>query len=270
MGVTAVESVVNGPIDPSAETVLEAEWPRRLDGQKDFYPKITLYGSPGSGRTTLSATAPRPFFMNCDPEGLIGISNSGHLWWDIKNIGDMRQCWNWLVNNHTEYDTIVVDTLTNLQILGMDEIVEPAEFVLGKNIWGQSFRQMRSVILGLCAFVNHNVVFICTDRMRDDEITSLKTLVPDVPPSQFKLLNINTRLIAHLGIYRQKDEDGQMVSNRWLQTYNDGRKICKDTSGRLPQMIFVPPPQDHVAGVGLLTEIFATMRGQPLKEESME
>lgn len=255
---------------PSTEAVFEAEWPKRLDGQQDFHPKLVLYGSPGAGKTMLAATAPRPFFMSCDPEGLIGISDSGHLWWDIKDIDDMRACWTWLAANPTEYDTIVVDTLTNLQILGMDEIVEPEILTLGKNIWGKSFRQMRSVIVGLCAFTHHNVVFVCTDKLRDDEITSLKILQPDVPPSQFKLLNLNCRLMMHLGVYRQQDpETKETVPHRWLQTYNDGRKVCKDTSGRLPQMIFVEHP-DRAGEVDLMTWIIDTLRGADSKEASME
>ena len=194
----------------------------------------------------MAATAPRPFFMSCDPEGTLSIANSGHLWWDIRNISTMRECWEWMATHLDEFDTIVVDTLTNLQIIGLDEIIEPKVLALNKNIWGQSFRQMRSVIAGLCAFPHHNVIFVCTDKLRDDEVTHLKVLLPDVPPSQFKLLNINARLICHLGVHRQKDENtGEMVPNRWLQTNNDGRIQCKDSSGKLDNLIFVPHPSTN-------------------------
>lgn len=201
----------------------------------------------------------------------MSIAESGHLWWDIRSITDLRQCWDWMANNPDQFDTIVVDTLTNLQILGMDEFVEPSVLTLNKNLWGQSFRQMRSVITGLCAFPTHNVVFICTSRLRDDEITHLKILQPDVPPSQIKLLNLNARLIGHLAVHRRKDEEtGEVMAHRFLQTFNDGRVECKDTSAKLADYIYIPPPT--IPPASTLTDILNTMTGaaQPQEEESME
>lgn len=227
------------------------EWPKRLEPRRLHHIRCLIFGAPGVGKTRLAATAPRPFFLGCDPEGTLSIVDSGHLYWEIHTMDDFRLAWAWLANNPDEYDTIVVDSVTTLKSIGFDEIVAPSVLSFPRTAWGKSTRQMQATFWGLCQFPK-NLVFNATERLRDDELRHLKIVVPNLPPATARILCDYVRLIGRLSVERV-EVDEQWVFQRRLVVANTGQVWAKDTSGRLPPEIVNPN----------LTEIFAAMQGAP-------
>jgi len=201
------------------------------------------------GKTRLAATAPRPFFFACDPEGTLSIADSGHLYWKIRTMDDVRKAWAWTVANPEEFDTIVIDSFTTFQSIGFDEIVDPSLLTFPRNTYGKSTRQMKASIWGWCQFP-HNIIFICTERLRDDEIRDLKVIVPNVTPAVARVLCDHVRLMGRLSVEQVQVEGNWILQRRLTVAYN-GRVWAKDSSGRLPPVIVDPN----------LTEIFAAMQG---------
>ena len=229
--------------------------PKRLTGKEFFHIRSVLYGPTGVGKTTLAATAPRPFFWMVDPEGWLAIASSGHLWWEVSDLDCMRRAWGWAAANMDQYDTLVVDTLTHLQNIGLDEIIDPSSTVLERKIYAQSTRQIRSVIMGLMTFPK-DVIFLCNAREREGSTPSLKVTMPALTPSVCNILMDVVRLVGHLTVARTL-EKGRPVFTRTLQVAMDGRIFAKDTSGILPYQIVDPN----------LTEIFGFMRNSTIKME---
>lgn len=183
-----------------------------------------------------------------DPEGALAIAESGHLWWEITDMESLRSCWNWAIANLSEFDTIVLDTASHLQDIGMDEIVPPSQLNMDRKIYGKSGRQMRSVVLGLTQFPK-DVIYLCGERLRDDEINHLKKIVPDITPAPRRKLMRVCRIIGRLSIEIVQVEK-QNTLRRQLQVCDNGRVQGKDTRGVLDPFIWEPN----------MTEIFNTVR----------
>jgi hypothetical protein len=85
--------------------------------------RILVYGDPKVGKTTLALTAPRPVVINTD-DGLVSVAVQGATGLEFRPTGykEMEGIFWWCKENAGEYDTIVVDDLTTLQRLLIDEI----------------------------------------------------------------------------------------------------------------------------------------------------
>lgn len=83
-------------------------------------PRITLYGKPGIGKTSLASTFPRPLFLLTEDPCITGlntipISLTFEEFW--KNVNDILEL------EQFPFDTIVVDTVSKLDILVSDYIL---------------------------------------------------------------------------------------------------------------------------------------------------
>lgn len=77
--------------------------------------KSLVYGPPGSGKTPVMNTAPRPVLLACEP-GLLSMRNSNvptYLGYDAKSIDEF---FSWLFNsNETKnFDTVGIDSITQM------------------------------------------------------------------------------------------------------------------------------------------------------------
>lgn len=230
--------------------VQAAPWPHRLEGGQVFNIRALLYGHPGVGKTTLAASASRPIFLMADPEGGLPIANSGHLWWKIGDLNDFRKAWTWMADHLSEFDTIVIDSVTHLADIGRDELVHPTTLELDRRLWGKSGRQMRVFFFGLMRFPK-DLIFICDERPREDPLSRLAVTTPDLSPAQARLLNRICRLVMRL-VIKPTLVDSKKVLERRLLIHSDGTFWAKDSSGKLPAVIAEPN----------LTSVFAMMRGE--------
>lgn len=134
-------------------------------------------------------------FLDCKDEGTDSIS-------DIKNIDvmqineweDLEQAYWWLVQNPGKYKTVVIDTVTQLQQLVVEEIgAKKAEKkgkmagdwgTMTKQDWGTIASRMKSWIINF-RDLPIEVVFIAQDRVFnvDEEGEDDRMIDPEVGPS---------------------------------------------------------------------------------------
>jgi len=242
--------------NPTSPEVRPVRSPTMTNRQSTTTIPLLIYGGPGVGKTRLSATAPSPFILECDPAGALSLQDQECMMWDIQSMAEFREAWNWMGAHMDQFTTIVVDGFTRLQGLGLDELIPATSLEVDRKYWGRSSRQLRSIIEGLMKF-NKDVVFVCGERLRDNEINHLKTIVPDLTPSVAALLNYNCRVVGHLSI-TQVAEGKVAQPVPVLQVHNDGRLWAKDSSGKLGRTILSPN----------LTAIFSQIRGSKVGQTS--
>ena len=77
--------------------------------------KAIIYGAPGSGKTPLISTAPRPVLMATEP-GLGSMRNSTVPTWEAHTAEKIDEFMKWATSSTEmqQYDTIAIDSLSNL------------------------------------------------------------------------------------------------------------------------------------------------------------
>lgn len=84
-------------------------------------PRITIYGKPGIGKSTLAAAFPKPLFVLTEQTGLTDIDALPVS----KNFNEFRQYINDLVNaEELPYKTIVIDSISKLDSMIVKSILD--------------------------------------------------------------------------------------------------------------------------------------------------
>ena len=162
-----------------------------------------LYGRAGTGKTTLSATWPKPIlYLNIRDDGTDSIADiEGIDVVDIETSDDMRDILLWCVKKvnrgKLKYKTIVLDTATQFQGILVREKVEesgkklkkgqnPGDFgTLTQQEWGQIAGEMKKLIMDVRGIPGLESVFICQERIfnaGDEEDDGLGQIDPEVGP----------------------------------------------------------------------------------------
>jgi hypothetical protein len=156
-----------------------------------------LYGRSGSGKTTLASSWPKPMlYLDVKDEGTDSISDvDGIDVKDIESFEDLEDTLFWLIRNPKKYKTVVIDTMSQLQEMVVNEVAEDkkkklkgkraGDFgTLTKQDWGEVSSKMKSMIIDF-RDLPMEVVFIAQDRtfnLNDEEDAGDDALSPEVGP----------------------------------------------------------------------------------------
>jgi hypothetical protein len=80
-----------------------------------FGVKSIIYGPPGSGKTPVVNTAPRPLLLACEP-GLLSMRNSTVPTWFAPDVPKLDEFWKWFFGSQEtkNFDTIAVDSISQM------------------------------------------------------------------------------------------------------------------------------------------------------------
>lgn len=129
--------------------------------------KVLVHGNSGAGKTHLGATGIKPVIALCERQALrtIRLVNPEAAIWIIDRADDLRQLLTELkvmiAENRCPYDTVVLDSLTEIQAMLKNEIlVAASRDQLTQGEWGviidkvaniaRSFRDLPMHVLALC------------------------------------------------------------------------------------------------------------------------
>ena len=135
--------------------------------------KILVYGDAGVGKTTFAASAPRPILWLDSEGGTHSIGDQtdiDHV--SVTGIDTFRQALSYL-QQHTEYKTVVIDSLTEAQGLVLREIMKTVvaqspqrdEFTPQFQEWGRVTGIMREITR---AYRDHPTHLVVTALARED------------------------------------------------------------------------------------------------------
>jgi len=203
--------------------------------------KMLIYGPPGVGKTTLATSAHEdsrssPVLVFNIEGGLLSISNKGVDVFDYKNWSNVNDLLRFLVSDANKYKTLVVDSLSELQVKNLEQVVDTA--VKGSNrrksqddIWqddyGTSTNQMRRFVRAIRDLPMH-VIMTCHESSLEKE--GLTSTYPALTPK------LRASVIGYMDIvgYMYTKEVSNNVVRRLL-CQPTGNFVAKDRTpgGRL-------------------------------------
>jgi len=154
-----------------------------------------IYGRAGSGKTTLAGSFPSPvLLLDCRDQGTDSVSDVKGL--DVMEVNswqDFEDAYWWLVQNPGKYKTVVIDTITQLQQIVVEEIAGAKAArknkvagdwgTMTKSDWGNLSSRLKTWITNY-RDLPMEVVFIAQDRVFnvDEEGSDDGMIDPEVGP----------------------------------------------------------------------------------------
>jgi len=199
--------------------------------------KFLVYAESGVGKTVFGASWPNCLFLDMD----FGMSSvkSEVMRVAIKEWSDLEDAYMFLAHGNHSFQTVVVDSLNEMQYVAMDHIITsyPAIRRAYNDLASQSdygkmladFDKMVRKIRGL----DLNVVFIANVQKQEFET--------DIIQPQFVGKNTARNMARMMDVvgYLYKSDTGDPVKTR-VMVFDDARFVTKDRSSDLPPAVDNP------------------------------
>ena len=198
-----------------------------------FGVKSVIYGAPGSGKTPIINTAPRPLLLACEP-GLLSMRNSSvptYLGYEAKSIDDFFA---WFFNSAEtkNFDTIAVDSISQMSDIYLKDAMKHNKH--GLKAYGEMATRTMEHLTGLYYTRYKHTYLIAKETMIDDNGTRIRR-----PYFTGQQLNVDVAhmydAILHLGIHNVPSV-GQIKAFRCQASIDT---LARDRTGLLAE--FEPP-----------------------------
>jgi hypothetical protein len=242
-------------LTPALKTL--AGLPIRPVQERSPFLNILLYGDSGTGKTTLAGSADevpsmRPVLF-VDIEG--GTESLRHSYPEVETIRvttwrEMQALYNELHRGNTGYQTVVLDSLTEIQKFNMYQIM--ADLITRKGEddpkvdidvpsmreWGKNLEQIRRFVRAFRDLPMHTI-FTALAKSDKDQKTGIVSIKPSLSG---KMADEVAAFLDVVVYYYVKDitVDDETVTKRLLLTRKTSQHVAKDRSGRLPVVVEAP------------------------------
>lgn len=221
----------------------------RRTGADDYgkFIKALIAGTPGAGKTRVSATFPNPLIASAEG-GLMSIAEKGVPYVEIDSIADLIGVRS-IVESDAEtreeligapVDTVVIDTIDTVQkLLVAERLAETKQDSMKIQDWGWLGNQMTSIITGFRSCDMH-VVFTCHIKDKQDAETGRTWFEPDlqgqisnqIPGMVDLALVLRSRSLSRAN--EETNEIEKTLDRYMLAAPTDQFDWVKDRSGKLP------------------------------------
>lgn len=198
-----------------------------------FGVKAITFGGPGSGKTPLTNTAPRPVLCVTEP-GMLTMRNSNIPTWDAYTPQRIDEFFDWLSrsNETKNFDTVCVDSISQMAELFLTRELE--RWKDGRKAYGEMSRHVMEILNGLYYMPQKHTYLIAKEGMI--EIGGTTKRKPYFPGQD---LNIKVPHmydeVWHIGLTNVPGQVKPVVAIRTVETFDT---FARDRSGRLNEFEF--------------------------------
>lgn len=221
--------------------------------ERSSYFNILIYGDSGTGKTTLAGSADevpsmRPVLF-IDIEG--GTESLRHSYPQVDTVRvttwkEMQEVYNALYQGGHGYQTVVLDSLTEIQKFNMYNIMNDLAQkrpdldpdVPGMREWGKNLEQIRRMVRGFRDLDMHTI-FTALNKTDKDQKTGLTTMKPSLSGKMADEVAAFLDIVVYYYV-KQIGDGSEAEFKRLLLTQKTDTQVAKDRSGKLPMIIESP------------------------------
>ena len=171
---------------------------------------ITLYGRPGTGKTTISCTLPKPLLLidvkdKGTDSGKRGDLEPGDITvFELESFDEIYDIYDYLEENPDRFKSVVIDHMTALQDFCYEKVMdEEGKSKMSQGMYGTAGGYLKEVINLYKGLTDLGITpcFNCQDRMESGDGEGEDQLLPEVGPSLMpsvaRTLCAASRVIGH-------------------------------------------------------------------------
>jgi len=196
-----------------------------------FGVKTLAYGGPGTGKTPMINTAPRPVLCVVEP-GMLSMRTSNVPAWEAYDVPRINEFFKWLFtsNEARNYDTVGIDSISQLaEIILTEELKRNKD---GRKVYGEMSRAVMEIVNALYYLPQKHVYLIGKQSTVDEGGIMRKK--PYFPGQ-----DLNVKIphmydeILHIGMSQVAGMPKPVVAIRTAETFDI---MARDRSGRLNEL----------------------------------
>jgi hypothetical protein len=206
--------------------------------------KAIVYGAPGSAKTPLINTAPRPLVLICEP-GMLSMKGSKVPAYEAYTGAKIDEFFDWwFKSNETKnFDTLAIDSASQMADIYLQDALNGKSKSGNKKHGLAAYGEMADEVikhLRPLFFQPHKHCYIICKQTVEDGIKKPYFLGKQLPTEVPHLYDA----ILHLGIHNVPIQGvGQALSFQCRQSYDT---VARDRSGKLNE--FEPPDFKYIVG----------------------
>ncbi len=202
--------------------------------QQQPYVKMVVYGASGVGKTRFGSTAPNCLYLSCEA-GLLSVRGMHQKAVIINSFEQLMDAFMELKMGKHKFDTVVLDSLTEVQRMHMDYVVAKKGLQKpGIGEWGENIDTMRRMCRGF-RDLPMNVILIALEAQDKNEETGQLRIMPalqgkSLPDEVMGFFDIVGYMVAD---ERLNKETGQKETYRAIRVQPTATIRAKDRLGKL-------------------------------------
>lgn len=171
---------------------------------------ITLYGRPGTGKTTISCTGPKPLLLidvkdkGTDSGKREDLEPGDITVFELENFDEIYEVYDYIQDNPERFKSVVIDHMTALQDFCYQKVMdEEGKSKMSQGMYGTAGSYLKEVINLYKGLTDLGItpIFNCQDRMESGDGEGEDQLLPEVGPglmpSVARTLCAASRVIGH-------------------------------------------------------------------------
>lgn len=216
---------------------------------------ITLYGKPGTGKTTIASTLPKPLLLidvkdkGTDSAKSKDLKKGDIKVFEINKFDDIYEIYDYIIANPSKYKSICIDHMTALQGQALDKVKdEENKDQVSQRMYGIAAGYLKEVIVLYKDLTDQGILpcFLVQDRMESGEGEGEDQLTPEVGPglmpSLSRVLCASSRIIGHTYLQERVTKTSEMKVSRTIEyRLRLGPNPYYITKVTRPQGVFCPP-----------------------------